>query len=285
MSHLQYYFDTEEKKSFELPGAKPHYNPDRYGQVQHIFLDLDLDIPHQSFRGICTIILTPVRNNITQLSLDAIDLTIESILIDNISQAFEYNGEIITINLLQPTTEEDLKIAITYSKEKPQRGLYFIAPDEYYPDKPSQVWTQGEDEDSRYWFPCFDYPGQLTTSEIRVTVPSDYIAISNGELFKTEEIGENKIYHWLQPQVHPTYLMTLAVGKFAEIEDKYQEIPVNYYVEKGKETEAKISMGKTPKMIEFFSQKYGYPYPYTKYAQVCVDDLFSAAWRTHLLLC
>ncbi|BAQ62883.1 aminopeptidase [Geminocystis sp. NIES-3708] len=272
MSHLQYYFDTEEKKSFELPGAKPHYNPDRYGQVQHIFLDLDLDIPHQSFRGICTIILTPVRNNITQLSLDAIDLTIESILIDNISQAFEYNGEIITINLLQPTTEEDLKIAITYSKEKPQRGLYFIAPDEYYPDKPSQVWTQGEDEDSRYWFPCFDYPGQLTTSEIRVTVPSDYIAISNGELFKTEEIGENKIYHWLQPQVHPTYLMTLAVGKFAEIEDKYQEIPVNYYVEKGKETEAKISMGKTPKMIEFFSQKYGYPYPYTKYAQVCVDD-------------
>jgi aminopeptidase N len=43
-------------------------------------------------------------------------------------------------------------------------------------------------------------------------------------------------------------------------------------VEKGKEEEARLSMGKTPRMIEFFSQKFGYPYPYPKYAQVCVDD-------------
>jgi len=272
MSHLQYFFDVEEKKSFELPGAKPHYNPHRFGQVQHIFLDLVLDIPRQIFKGICTITLTPVRKNITQLTLDAVDLTIESVLIDNISQPFDYDGEVITINLSKPTTDQDLKIAIAYNKEKPQRGLYFITPDEYYPNKPSQVWTQGEDEDSRYWFPCFDYPGQLATSEIKIEVPSDYIAISNGELIKTEEKNGNKIYHWLQPQVHPTYLMTLAVGKFTKIEDKWYDVPVNYYVEKGKETEAKISMGKTPKMIEFFSQKYGYPYPYSKYAQVCVDD-------------
>lgn len=272
MSHWQYYFDAEEKKSFELPGAKPHYNPDRYGQVQHIFLDLEFNIPEQSFTGICTITLTPVRKNITQLTLDAVDLSIESVLIDNISQPFEYDGEVITINLLQPTTEKDIKIAIAYNKQKPQRGLYFISPDEYYPHKPSQIWTQGEDEDSRYWFPCFDYPGQLATSEIKIKVPQDYLAISNGELINTEEKNGNKIYHWLQPQVHPTYLMTLAIGKFAEIEDKWQNIPVNYYVEKGKETEGKISMGKTPKMIAFFSEKYGYPYPYSKYAQVCVDD-------------
>lgn len=272
MNHLQHYFDEQEKKSFELPGAKPHYNPDRAGQAQHIALDLALDIDNQSFGGTCTITLTPARSNITQLNLDAVDLTISAILVDNITQSFNYNGQILTINLSEATTDKDLKVSIEYNKEKPQRGLYFIAPDEHYPNKPSQVWTQGEDEDSRYWFPCFDYPGQLATSEIKIKVPSDYIAISNGELINTEEKDGKKIYHWLQPQVHPTYLMTLAVGKFAEIEDKWQDIPVNYYVEKGKETEAKISMGKTPKMIEFFSQKYGYSYPYSKYAQVCVDD-------------
>lgn len=272
MNHLQHYFDAEEKKSFELPGAKPHYNPDRAGQVQHIALDLALDIDNQSFGGTCTITLTPARSNITQLNLDAVDLTISAVLVDNISQSFNYDGEILSIHLSEATTDKDLKISIEYSKEKPQRGLYFIAPDEHYPDKPSQVWTQGEDEDSRYWFPCFDYPGQLATSEIKIKVPADYIAISNGELINTEEKDGKKIYHWLQPQVHPTYLMTLAVGKFTKIEDKWQDIPVNYYVEKGKETEAKISMGKTPKMIEFFSQKYGYSYPYPKYAQVCVDD-------------
>ncbi|MBE9222132.1 M1 family metallopeptidase [Cyanobacterium stanieri LEGE 03274] len=267
-----YYFDSEAKKSFELPGAKPHYNPDRYGQVQHIFLDLELDIITQKFGGTCNITLTPIRQNIQQLTLDAVDLEIESILIDSVSQPFDYDGEILTINLLQPTTTKDLVISIKYSKEKPQRGLYFIAPDEHYPEKPSQVWTQGEDEDSRYWFPCFDYPGQLATSEIKVKVPLDYTAISNGELVAVQEVENSKIYHWLQPQVHPTYLMTLAVGKFAKIEDKWQDIPVDYYVEKGQEKEAQISMGKTPKMIEFFSHKYGYSYPFSKYAQVCVDD-------------
>ncbi|MEY3332429.1 MAG: hypothetical protein RLZZ176_729 [Cyanobacteriota bacterium] len=135
-----------------------------------------------------------------------------------------------------------------------------------------QIWTQGEDEDSRYWFPCFDYPGQLSTSEIRVRVPNPLVAISNGELIETVDNGEYKIYHWSQQQVHPTYLMTLAVGDFAEIRDEWQGKPVTYYVEKGREADAKRSMGKTPQMIEFLSEKYGYPYAFPKYAQVCVDD-------------
>ncbi len=66
--------------------------------------------------------------------------------------------------------------------------------------------------------------------------------------------------------------MTLAVGDFAEIQDEWQGKPVTYYVEKGREAQAQISMGKTPKMMSFLSQKYGYAYPYPKYAQVCVDD-------------
>ncbi len=272
MLHL--YFDTEEKsrKSFELPGAKPHYNPDRPGQVNHIYLDLSLDIPNQSFTGTCTITLTPVRKGIEQLTLDAVDLNIESVTIDQISQPFDYDGEQLKIKLLKPATEEKIKIAIDYSVDHPQRGIYFISPTSDYPDKPTQVWTQGEDEDSRFWFPCFDYPGQLATSEIRVRVPKKFMAISNGELIKTEEIEADKIYHWYQKQVHPTYLMTLAVGDFAEIKDEWNNIPVTYYVEKDREADGKRSMGKTPRMMKFLSKKYGYLYPYPKYAQVCVDD-------------
>ena len=271
---LYSYFDTEEngRKPFELPGAKPHYNPDRPGQVNHIFLDLVLDIPNQRFSGTCTITLTPIRQGIDRLTLDAVDLQIESVLIDDVSQPFDYDGNQLIINLLKPTEEKPIEIAIAYRVNHPQRGLYFITPNEHYPNKPTQVWTQGEDEDSRFWFPCFDYPGQLATSEIRVSVPQQFMAISNGELIATEDAGENKIYHWLQKQVHPTYLMTLAVGDFAEIKDEWNGIPVNYYVEKGREADGRRSMGKTPRMVEFLSQKYGYPYAYPKYYQVCVDD-------------
>ncbi len=267
-------FDDEGDRhnSFELPGAKPHYNPDRPGQVEHIALDLVLNIPQQEFSGTCTITIRPIRSGITHLTLDAVDLEIRGVTVGEIAQPFDYNGEQLTVELLQPTGSETFNLSIDYAAHQPQRGLYFIGPDAHYPDKPVQVWTQGEDEDSRYWFPCFDYPGQLATSEIRVEVPQPLRAISNGELVGTENRGDRTCYHWHQKQIHPTYLMTLAVGDFAEIADQWQGIPVTYYVEKGQEASARLSMGKTPQMIAFLSEKYGYKYPYPKYAQVCVAD-------------
>ena len=270
----QSYFDSDNRhRSFELPGARPHYNPDRPGHVKHIFLDLNLDIPNQSYHGTCAIQLIPIRNGIERLTLDAVNLNIQSVQVDNTPQTFDYDGSNLHIQIDSPTeVGKPITIAIAYSVEKPQRGLYFITPNKYYPNKPTQVWTQGEDEDSRFWFPCFDYPGQLATSEIRVRVPKPLIAISNGQLTHTQEDGDYKIYHWSQEQVHPTYLMTLAVGDFAEIQDEWHNKPVTYYVEKDRSEDARRSMGKTPRMIEFFSDKYGYSYPFPKYAQVCVDD-------------
>ncbi len=271
----QFYFDIEKTghKRFELPGAKPHYNPDRPGQVEHIFLDISLDIPNQSCYGNCSIRLLPIRNGIDRLTLDAVNLKIKTVQVNELEQKFEYDGEKLCIHLSQPTqTGNRLLIAIAYAAEKPQRGIYFIQPNKHYPHKPTQVWTQGEDEDSRYWFPCFDYPGQLSTSEIRVRVPNPLVAISNGELIDTIEEAKYTTYHWSQQQVHPTYLMTLAVGDFAEIRDEWHDKAVTYYVEKGREADAQRSMGKTPQMIEFLSEKYGYPYAFPKYAQVCVDD-------------
>ncbi|MGK7923839.1 MAG: M1 family aminopeptidase [Spirulina sp.] len=267
-----FYFDSEnnDRKSFELPGAKPHYNPDRPGRVEHIFLDLALDISQKCVKGICTITLKPIHGGIRFLTLDAIDLNVESVKIGEIVQPFDYDGERLNVELIEPTTEEALQIAIAYRLENPQRGLYFVIPEES--DREPQVWTQGEDEDSRFWFPCFDYPGQLASSEIRVRVPQPLTAISNGELIAKENVGEETIYHWQQKHIHPSYLIALAVGDFAEIKTEWNGIPVLYYVEKGREEDGDRSMGKTPQMMEFLSQKYGYSYPFPKYAQVCVAD-------------
>ncbi|MGB3613101.1 MAG: M1 family metallopeptidase, partial [Elainellaceae cyanobacterium] len=269
---------ADERRPFELPGASPHYTPDRPGQVNHIFLDLLLDIPQRRYEGQCTILLTPIRDDVTQLTLDAVNLGISRVTVDEVEQAFDYDGEQLQITLVQsPQVGTPISVAIAYSVDQPQRGIYFIGPDKHYPSKSVQVWTQGEDEDSRYWFPCFDYPGQLASSEIRVHVPSNLMAISNGRLVSVESAagegdGDHKIYHWRQDEVHPTYLMTLAVGDFAELQDQWQGKPITYYVEKGREEDARRTMGKTPAMVDFLSKAYGYSYPYPKYAQVCVDD-------------
>jgi aminopeptidase N len=167
---------SKKHKSFHLPGAKPHYNPDRPGQVEHIALDLVLDIPQQAIAGTCKIRLRPVRDGVTDLILDAVDLRIDRVNVSSQIEAkpdldktkckFDYDGEVLKIYLNEPTQADvPIEIAIAYAAEQPQRGIYFVKPTEHQPNKPTQVWTQGEDEDSRYWFPCFDYPGQLATSE------------------------------------------------------------------------------------------------------------------------
>ncbi|MEM6433664.1 MAG: M1 family metallopeptidase [Cyanobacteria bacterium P01_D01_bin.115] len=268
-------FDTESPKhqSFELPGARPHYTPDRPGQVEHIALDLNLEIDQQRYTGTCTIRLNPIRNGIERLVLDAVNLHIESVMVGNVAQTFDHDGEQLQVSLNQPTRiNQPIEITIAYRSDNPQRGLYFVAPTAHEPDKPTQVWTQGEDEDSRYWFPCFDYPGQLATSEIRVRVPHPYQAISNGELVETKEEDNSKIFHWMQKEVHPSYLMTLAVGDFDEIRDEWDGIPVTYYAHKGRRDDAQRTMGKTPAMLQFFSDRFGYRYAFPKYAQVCIKD-------------
>ena len=264
--------DSTSRRPFERPGAQPHYTPDRPGRVEHIRLDLALDLQRQSLEGTCTIALQPLRRGLDRLTLDAVDLQIDAVWVGELSQPFEHDGRQLFVRLSQPTGTEPITISVRYRAEQPQRGIYFVAPDADYPDKPIQVWTQGEDEDSRFWFPCFDYPGQLATSEIRVRVPQPYQAISNGELIGTEPAEGATIYHWRQDQPHPSYLMALAVGDFSCIADRSDGIPLQYYIERGREADARRTLGKTPRMMAFFSELFGYPYPYPKYAQVCVSD-------------
>ena len=265
--------DQPNRKSFELPGAYPHYNPDRPGQVEHIFLDLVFEIPKKRYSGICQVRINPVVDGVTSLTMDAVDLIIKGIKVGGTQQSFDYDGEQIHISLTTPTQAgKAFTLEIAYAVENPRRGIYFVSPDKHYPDKPTQVWTQGEDEDSRFWFPCFDYPGQLATSEVRVQVPKKFKAISNGELVSTQSKGSDKVYHWKLEKVHPSYLMTLAIGEFDEIEDKWRGRPVRYFFEKGRKTEAKLTMGKTPQMMETLSRRFGYDYPFSNYDQVCVSD-------------
>lgn len=279
--------DAAPTRSFELPGAKPHYVPDRPGRVQHIALDLALDFERRRLEGTCTIHLKPVRDRVERLTLDAVALAIEAVTVAGVPQGFETDGEQLFINLSEPTVaDRAIVLEIAYHVEQPQRGLYFVGPSDSQPEKPRQAWTQGEDEDSRFWFPCFDYPGQLATSEIRVRVPKGMTALSNGTLVDTQPHGKTAtLFHWKQEQVHPSYLMTLAVGEFVEVRDEWRGKPVLYYTDAAHADDARRTMGQTPAMMEFLSEKYGYPYPFPQYGQACVADfIFGGMENTSMTL-
>jgi aminopeptidase N len=258
---------------FTLAGTQPQYPPDQPFDTGHIKLDLDLDIPGKSLKGVCTTSLTALADGAASMDFDAVGFKVGAVRVNGRPAGHSYDGKKLTVSFAAPVKAgARLTVEIGYRVREPKLGLYFIGPDKAYPDKPVQVWTQGEDEYARYWFPCHDSPQDRTTTEVVVRVPKGFTAVSNGRLRRKRRKGNREEFHWFQDVPHATYLVTLAVGKFAEIKDRWRRVPVTYYCQPGREEDAKRAFGKTPKMMEFFSKKIGVPYAYAKYAQVAAAD-------------
>src|SRR5262249_15679995 len=139
---------------------------------------------------------------------------------------FEYTGRQIKIRFPAPIRRgTKLEVTIAYRVTAPKLGLHFIGPNRSYPHKPVQAWTQGDDEYNRYWFPCHDAPQERSTTEMVITVPARYTAVSNGALLGVTRRGSTRTFHWKHNVPHPPYLVSLAVGEFAEIRDHWRRTP------------------------------------------------------------
>ena len=258
-------------REFAFPGTQPKFAPDRVVDILHILLEIDVDPVARTVTGTATLRAAALAPT-TFVVLDAVELTIDEVTANGKPAPFRHDGKKLRIELgkqLEPASE--LVLAIGYHGS-PRRGLYFTGPDEGYPDKPTQAWTQGQDEDSRYWFPCFDSPNEKATSEVIATVPATMFALSNGNLISDRTTGANRTVHWRLDVPHSAYLVTLAVGNFSTIETRWRDVPVVYYVERGREAECERTLARTPEMLELFSTKFGVAYPYPRYSQVFVAD-------------
>jgi len=265
-----------DRQPFALPDTQAQYAPDRQVDVTHIALDVSFEIERRVMNGNCTVHFSAIKDNLRRLTLDAAEMEILEVQgAGGKSLDFEHTGMKLHISLAKSLKkEEHSSVQVRYRVSDPRLGLYFVQPDDHYPDKPVQIWTQGQDEDSKYWYPCFDYPNEKATSEVIATVPENFYVLSNGELVETtrdEKSGE-KTYHWKQDIPHVSYLITLVAGEFVEHTDTYEDIPVSYLVPPGREEDGERSFGKTPDMVQFFSEKLNFKYPYKKYAQIAVED-------------
>jgi aminopeptidase N len=159
------------------------------------------------------------------------------------------------------------------------KGLYFINPTGTDPDKMPQIWTQGETQSNSVWFPTIDNPTEKMTDEIYMTVGDKYTTLSNGLLVDSKKNTDStRTDHWKMDQPHAPYLVMMAVGEFKKVTDEpWNGKEVSYYVEKEYEQHAKAIFGKTKKMIEFYSNRLGTPYPWAKYSQIVVRDYVSGA--------
>ena len=263
------------------------YEPEHNYDVEHIKIEVKLNFQKKTLEGKVTTSIRSTVDKLDSFHVDAAWMKIKSVKewviyhTDNPDLAvqfedikYRYNNNKITVIPSQPIKKNfPYEYQVEYYVKDPERGMYFISPDSLFPDKPYQVWTQGEDEDNHWWFPCYDFPNDKATTETYITVDKNYITLSNGQLVDTKSNPDGtKTWHWVLNHPHSSYLVMLAAGNFDIISDAYDSIPVYSYVPVGKREEGERSFSQTADMVKFYSEKIGYTYPWQRYSQIVVQD-------------
>ncbi len=291
------FFSTNASAQTETSGREKVYRAThtKVTELKHTKLKVNFDYQKEQMNGEEWLTAAPFFYPTNELTLDAKGMLIHEVALETNGRKsplkYDYKDDVLKI-ILDKTYQknQDYTVYIKYTARPNEvkqegsaaisdaKGLYFINPRGTDPDKPTQIWTQGETESSSAWFPTIDKSNQKTTEEIYMTVPDKYVTLSNGILKDSQkEANGLRTDHWVMDKRHSTYLFFMGVGEYAIVKDKWKNIPVDYYIEKEYEPYARQIYGNTPEMIDFFSKKLGYDYPWAKYAQISGRDYVSGA--------
>jgi aminopeptidase N len=267
----------------------------KINDLVHTKLDVWFDYAKRYMYGKEWVTLKPHMYPTDSLRLDAKGMDLKTIAIVKNGKTtpltFTYDSLTVAIKLDKTyTNAESYTVYIDYTAKPNElkvkgsaaindaKGLYFVNPDGTEKDKPTQIWTQGETEASSAWFPTIDKPNQKTTEEISMTVPKQYVTLSNGRL-ALQKINKDgtRTDTWKQELPHSPYLFMMAVGDFKIYKDKWRNKEVSYYLEPKYAPYAKDIFGFTPEVMEFYSKTLGVDYPWYKYSQIVVRDYVSGA--------
>lgn len=279
-----------EAPAYELPEYQA--SSTREHDLLHTVLDLSFDWEQEQVIGQAQLKLTPYFYPSGEVTLDAKGFEFESVRMkgEEAMLDYTYDGRKIVIDLGRTYEKgEAYTLKMDYvatpaasggsSAIASDKGLFFIDPRGEDPDKPTQIWTQGETEHNSRWFPTIDKPNERTTQEMIVTVDERFEVLSNGVLKQKETDAETgqTTWHWVMEQPHAPYLFMLAIGEYAVVEEEWEGLPVTYYVEPEYKADATAIFANTKEMLTFFSEQLGVKYPWPKYAQVVVRDYVSGA--------
>jgi len=117
------------------------------------------------------------------------------------------------------------------------------------------------------WWPVKDYLADRPDSmRITVVTPPGYQGIANGNLRSVSKTQENWSYEWFVSHPITNYLVTLYVGDFINLQEKYTNatgtMPLDFYVLPHNEKRAGEYYHQAKKILEVFEKLYGdYPFP------------------------
>jgi aminopeptidase N len=270
---LLLFFVSQDSASAQT--ARRNFNRARAYDAEHYIVRVQFDRPAKKVLGDTTIRFRPLTDNFTTAEFDSVGISYTSVVAEpaGTSLKFRTAGDKVVVTLDRSYSAKDTVTLRFKHSATPRKGVYFVeAESENGREVHSeQIWTQGEADEARHWFPSFDFPSDKATFEQFITANDGETVIGNGEVLETAKAPDGKVIHHFRMNVpSPTYLLSFVIGKYIRVDDKYRDVPLGYYVYPGGEPVARKAYGNTREMMRVFESLTGVNYPFNKYDQTVV---------------
>jgi aminopeptidase N len=234
---------------------------------RHLRLEISPDLAAQSFSAVVTHhleLLRPARR---------VDLRSEGLRIASVTDAsgspLRFRVFAGTLSVFFPeelAAGREVTLKISYSGGQRHMGLHFFRRDPVYPGRPDAVWSHGQPDRTSHWIPVIDEPAYRCPTEVVVTVPEGFQAVSNGVLVsKKKGPGGTLVSHWRQSRPHPVHLIALYVARYEFLSADGRGTRLGYWIPPGSAESARRTFAALPKMLEFFARVTGTAYPWDRY--------------------
>lgn len=268
--------------------------------IKHILLNLKFDWGKKQAFGSAELSLSlKTASNI--IYLDGAHLNIQKVTLKNGEKLnYIYDGSekdnALQITLNKTYTNLDTISVIVYYNTKWKnnidpnylsgnngKGLRFSQPTTNDPLKPNEIWSFGEPQSNRFWFPCYDSPNDLRTTEFIATLDKNLTMVSNGKRrpVKTNPDG-TKTWHWKTEIPYANHLTAFVVGEFLDVaeSDVENKLTTHNYGSPKEVDWVIASTERLKDMMNYFSKVIGIKYPFEDYSQVFVQDIGSFSGNT-----
>ncbi|RFC53730.1 M1 family aminopeptidase [Brumimicrobium aurantiacum] len=234
-----------------------------------------LQMSNSIFKASCKVSFESKMDNVDGISLDLLELTIDSIRSGSNTLNYHYNDTLIRVDLPNVLNAGDQEEVTVYYHGTPQLdpsgfgGFYFTGNFAYN----LGVAFDGEPHNyGRTWHPCFDNFVERATYDIEITTPQNITAYSNGYI-ESESIGTNNenIRRWKMDEGIPTYLACIGAAPYTHVDQTFTssltnaQTPVMLIAKPQDTTSLKNSFVNLFGAMDAYESNYG-PYEWNKIA-------------------
>jgi aminopeptidase N len=146
-----------------------------------------------------------------------------------------------------------------------------------------EAFVVSEPSGAQTFFPANDHPRDKATFTIRVTAPSDQMAVANGRLVDEEERAgvTTRTYESTEPMA--TYLVQVGIGDLKVVHEGVVEgVEIRHALHASFLDEARDAVSRTGEMLQVLDDVWG-PYPFSTYGVLAVDEPLGFALETQTL--